>query len=292
MSVLAANVDVHTFSIDKPSELFDCATRFSNTAIQASVKNDDGLTISLEELSVVWWRRTKLAKPSDDPYSRFIALESQELIDGISQKLLSTNFINHPISSLLASNKLNQLSAAVKIGIKIPNTLYTCSLEEVLKFKEENKKIVVKAISGGHGSSLLTQMVTSELLTKSESIASSPACYQEYIEGKKHLRIVIAGRHWDAVEIINENVDSRTRYMSESKKSSVPAEFINKLQQLLYSLKLKMGIIDVKVNKKEEYVFLEVNQQGQFFHLDAIAGTDCVGVVANCLLDEVYSSSK
>ena len=292
ISQLDQAVEVHIFYIDKPEHFFGGILVSSENETAGTMKNSVGRFIALNSLSVIWWRRTRITKVLPVEYSDFIAKESQDFIEGAFRTCVRGAFVNHPDAAIRASNKIIQMSTARKLGLRTADTIYTCNPEEIERFIEKHERVIVKAISGRHGKSLLTQMVTPEMLKEIASLSACPACYQEFIDGNRHIRIVLAGRYWDAVEMLTESVDSRTGYMSESVKTDIPAAVVVKLQEYLSALGLTMGVIDMKVGGCGEYFFLEVNQQGQFVHLDAISGTDCVGVVSRCLIDEVVKSNN
>lgn len=105
-----------------------------------------------------------------------------------------------------------------------------------------------------------------------EDISLTPIYVQEYVEKYYELRITIVDDKIYPVRIDAYNIVD-WRVNQEYNKYSlvdIPKNIENKCLEMLKILNLKFGAFDFIVNKKEEFIFLEVNPNGQWLWLEEI----------------------
>lgn len=71
----------------------------------------------------------------------------------------------------------------------------------------------------------------------------------------------------------------------------IPSDLREMLLELLRAMGLRMGVFDVKyVEDSDDYVWLEVNPQGQFLFLEGMAGIPLADAFANFLRETALSA--
>ena len=169
--------------------------------------------------------------------------------------------------------KLNVLSKAIEIGLKVPKTLVT-RLKKDLSYFEE-KELVLKAVGDvmaetpTHYYGLMTNKINKNNILHDEFNTS---LFQGLLKKKYELRIFYFNDVFYSTAIFSQNnknteIDFRN-YDRENPNRVVPyklpLDIELKLKKLMNSLNLKSGSIDMVYTLNEDYVFLEVNPVGQF----------------------------
>lgn len=287
---LDPTVEVHVFEVDaldsSPGALFISGTNTEDAFLHDSNKNK----VLLSTLSLVWWRRTtfpqRVSVGFTDDDAALINRDSQAFIEALFTLRVSGGWVNHPWHARRAESKPLQMLVAQEAGMSIPETVVTNDPTEVAKLVSAEGAYVVKSLAGLPGKSLLTQRLVPELITDPGSIEISPACYQRYIEGNQHIRILAFGTECIGAIYSSSQIDSRVDICSGHKCFDVPDGLKNSLHKVLRRLELAMGVFDLKVDMSGRYCFLEVNQQGQFLYLDAITDASLIEKFATFLLRE------
>lgn len=177
--------------------------------------------------------------------------------------------------------KLNILNDCVKLGITIPETLITSSIESVKNFLNKHKKIICKPAKNPftkiniHDQELMFSSPT--VLISLENIDSFPtkfllSLFQNYVEKQLEIRCFYLREQFYSMAIFSQNnpktrVDFRN-YDHENPNRvvpyQIPSELEIKLVELMKLNRLSCGSFDIILTPKDEYVFLEVNPIGQF----------------------------
>lgn len=249
------------------------------------VKIKDNEMINLQEIDVVWYRRVmaihlpQYINPLDQ---EFIEIENR-----ISMKSLwltigeSAKWIN-PFSSYDMSNsKVLQLREAARIGLNIPETLITNDRATIIAFIEKNEitgtlyKPFSSAIWDENDSihSCYSSPITSQILPDDSSVSLTPGIYQTIIKKKFELRIVFFKDTYVAVKIDNSQaLDWRTITSLKNllTPSIIPIDIEQKCVQLMKKLNIIFGCFDFIITPENKYVFLEVNEMGQFLWIEEV----------------------
>ena len=240
-----------------------------------------------KEISMIWYRRPGELKSSneitDSADKNFTIREGSTLLSNVWQILLNKDWVNHPFLMRIAEIKLYQLHLAASLGLSVPYTVVTNNPKEVLKIKTKCRDIIAKSLSAGYlkeglimYSHKLTENDLSEYL---ESVKYAPVLFQEYIPKKIELRITV----------IKNDVFSCAIESQKSKKTEhdwrrydfdnvphyqykLPSEIENKLIEFLKMTNLKFGAFDMILTPSNEYVFLEVNPNGQWYWVEKLTG--------------------
>src|SRR5690606_8751892 len=186
------------------------------------------------------------------------------------------NSINSPFDNRI--NKILVLERAREIGLSIPETLITNQRSQALEFKKRHGEIITKNISQGVYARVsgaiyggLTTKCSLRYLRSLPRIFPS-ALFQPLIPKWLDLRsFYLDGKIFTTA--IFSQVDKRTRidfrnYNEKRPNRTPPFEIAcdvrNSLCELMRSLGLRSGSIDMILTPNGEYVFLEVNPVGQF----------------------------
>lgn len=255
--------------------------------------------VAVSDADIIWLRRfrsqQRLRVPlSDEAAAQIVHNDCRGAIGGLLATKFDGRWISHPEASIRASDKIFQLTAAMKHGFRVPKTLVSQSADDIQRFFEEcNGSIIVKSVVGVSEPFLRTIRLTSLDSFTSEEFAASPAIYQEYIEGSQHLRLLSFGKHSLCGVIRTEEVDWRPNLNVEIQPWEVPHELNERVSRTLGELGLEMGIVDIKIDAKGEHVWFEVNPQGQFLFLEPLTKINFIDEFAKFLIasaKEVASS--
>lgn len=253
----------------------------------------------------VWYRRPASVWIEDEELTescvQFIKNESSTALWSLYTSL-EVFWMNHPLVSqrLLEHNKLYQLKEALSVGLAVPDTLITNNPDKLLQFcRNHNGTAAVKLLKGGwfikEGSNIplfvFTQKITEEEIKKRfDEIRLAPILAQEYIEKKFELRITIVGNKVFSCAIHSQDseqtkIDWRQYDFKNVKHKpwQLPVEIESKLLLLMKKWGLAYGAIDMILTPKGEYVFLEINPNGQWLWIEQITGMQISKVIAETL---------
>lgn len=260
---------------DTPSGLFDI----------------DHAPLEIARLDALWFRRLALHQlipdEVDPKYSEDIDLSCWTALQGHLITEFRGAWVSDPVATELAENKLLQLRAARRAGLRIPATLVSQDPTRIRSFCAAHASAIIKPIRTG-GKLAITTVASNELLANDEVLALSPAIYQENIAGERHLRITMFGDHCYTAMIESRELDWRVDVTVPFRAYELGAQLRTALRDVLGSLGLVMGIFDLKVTPEDEIVFLEVNPQGQFLFVEGL----CEMPIAQSLGDYLVEQAQ
>lgn len=268
--------ECHIFECDRVSS--EHRTHWSMTSAGAVglLHQGDGTTINVEDVSVIWWRRVHsdqvLDEPIEDQYQlNLINNDCRGALNGILASCFKGKWVSTPDATDRASDKVYQLTVAREVGLRVPETLISQSMAEVAAFATRlDGRIIVKPVVGAAGPLLFTQFIDDPLRMDPKSYELCPAFYQEYIPGTEHIRLNCFGELSFAALIETSELDWRPNLKVPIRNWNVPASLHQQVRTVLDRLGLEMGIVDLKRTPKGEFVWLEVNPQGQFLFLQPL----------------------
>ncbi|MFZ3482122.1 ATP-grasp domain-containing protein [Sphingomonas sp. 3-13AW] len=298
-------VDVHASSVDyvlrrtghRPV-LFDTSTVLQRDYMSVEYLDDPVVTIGsftgkIADISASWNRRITGEKrlPSfSHPADAALIRESTNAVLAGIHALLEQGFPVNPISSArISSNKLTQLQAAKKAGFRIPQTLISNKFEDVRDFAERVGDVCMKGYypkgwltDEGIRHALNTKISLSDL-SEPASCEIMPHIYQEYITKKAEYRVTLFAGHVGAVAIdstkLNGPAESDWRadmaYLENLRLASLPDDVISAARRMMAHLGLRFGSLDIAETPSGEFVFFEINEQGQWLWTEEHC-PDCV----------------
>jgi glutathione synthase/RimK-type ligase-like ATP-grasp enzyme len=251
----------------------------------------DGQTVDVTTLHALWYRRTStkqmLPDGADADYAAHINFTTERVLEGILLNDFQGRWFSHPLATRSAENKLVQLRAAQRAGLRTPATLVSQDPALIRSFCSAHPGAIIKPVTTPRGVELVTTAVVGqELLDDDAVLALTPAIYQECIPGKRHLRISVVGGRCDAALIEAEDLDWRMDLNVPFRPYPLDIDLERRLCATLRQLGLNMGVFDVKLTDDDEPVFLEVNSQGQFLFVEALCGIPLADAFAAFLVDQ------
>ena len=255
------------------------------------ILTSEGRVVAVSDATVLWFRRTsgsqRLRWQVDD--ERAASIMNHDCRSALAA-MLTTQFagtwISKPDATYAASDKVAQLSVARACGWRVPRTLVTQSRDAVIEFVRECEgKVVAKTVAGAQGAFLETVLLEDPDAYDRETYAAAPAIYQEYIPGEQHLRLNCFGDQSYAALIDTGDLDWRGNLNVPIYRCEVEPGLHRDVRRVLDTMDLAMGIVDLKLTPEGEPVWLEVNPQGQFLFLDALANLGLAERLADYLVE-------
>jgi glutathione synthase/RimK-type ligase-like ATP-grasp enzyme len=240
------------------------------------------------DLDVLWRRRSGAPMLSEDlhPGDKVVAINECNQLNNNLNYLLDQGAkfcVNSYEGAQRARSKALQLQVAARVGLRVPETLITNDHAELSRFyADHHGSLIIKSFTCPTWSDdrkaffAYSTRVTPHLLEQPESVQASPAIYQELIPKRYEVRAFFAGRHHLAVRL-DSQTESRSkldwRAMSTARipveEITLPEAVSGKCIALMQELGIVTGSFDFAVTETEEYVFFEVNEQGQFLWMEA-----------------------
>lgn len=322
--ILTNKDDVHSDLVIKHLEKFNADfVRFNTEDFPGDVKIEirisgdkftgnlliNGRDINLSEIGSVWFRRP--IKPNWEENNLFISKEAMEfavkqreyVLKGLYRCLTNSFWVSSFRKIKEAEYKIYQLNIARKIGFKIPDTLITNSRDNAKEFflnnqkkgtSSVNKVIIESSIrQNGEFYGIYTHKIKLEDFQDERTIKYNPCLFQEYIPKKVELRITVVGQKVFAAEIHSQK-SSKTEidwrhYDFERVTHSIhklPKEIEQRCVLLVKKLGLKFGAIDMILTPDGDYVFLEINPNGQWGWIEELAGLPISRSIAELLVQK------
>lgn len=247
-----------------------------------------GARVDLQKVKAVWPRRFAEPRLPRELLGRedrgFARREWNHALDGMLETL-DVPFMS-PIASQRASVKPRQLSAARRAGLRIPATLFTSDATEALAFVEEHGgKVVLKAISPHRTQPMYTRRWQPRDERHLDKLKLVPAIFQEEINGQYDVRVTAVGSQIFAARarLDADTLDIRLRPDEPYESFSLPKETEGQIGRLMATLGLAFGCLDLRMTNDGEFVFFELNPQGQFLFIEIWTGLSISNAVAEFL---------
>jgi len=256
---------------------------------EARLSSSDGV-ISPGELDVLWWRR--MGRPIvpervTDPDARdVVANDCRDAVIGCFRSGFHGIWISHPDATRQAEFKLVQLEAALRVGLRVPGTLVSQDPGDIRAFCDRlGGRMVVKPVASTINVPLRAGVLSKQDLPTDDVLALSPAIYQEFVPGERHLRACAWGPTVLCGIIESGIMDWRTDQAPTVGTAEIDDDTATRLFALNARLGLEMGISDLKpaADGGSPY-WLEVNPQGQFLFLEGLGGPEVAKPFADFLL--------
>lgn len=253
--------------------------------------------VALSDICAAWYRRWR------NIYTGPINATSEKLVDYVQAQSaatlaalcegLRTLWVSHPHLLRRAEVKALQLAEASKAGLKTPKTLISNDPAQVAAFVEAlgERECALKPLYGlgvtderGYHLPLTTTLPPGHSL---ESAALAPTIYQPYVDKAAELRCVVIGEKIFAAKInsqANENTRKDWRggdYDFET--FSLPEHVEVSIHRLMDSFGINFASMDMILTPEGEFVFLELNPNGQWLWLERKLGFPLAASMAELL---------
>jgi glutathione synthase/RimK-type ligase-like ATP-grasp enzyme len=259
----------------------------------------NGERLDLADVTSAWFRRPERAQLPDWPPAvhKFAAREVDHALTGL-WTALDWFWVSRPDRIAVASYKLPQLGWASAVGLRVPATIVTSDPDQARQFYEEHAgQIVYKTLYLGSVNYtptsigvIYTTPITPGHFRALQRVSVVPCLFQEYVPKRLELRVTVIG---DAVltVAIDSQATERTRHDWRRYDPHTPyfayplPEHISAAcRTLVRRLGLEFGAIDLIVRPDGEYVFLEINPNGQWAWLEPLSGLPFTDTLADLLM--------
>jgi hypothetical protein len=261
---------------------------------QSVLLDSEGERVEIRALDAFWYRRTatrqKVPDEADPEYVDDVNLSCWAALHGHLMTEFRGRWVSEPIATELSENKLVQLRAALRAGMRVPATLVSQDPERIRTFCRAHARVIIKPLRA-RGEVAPTAMASDELLNQDEVLALAPAIYQEYVPGDRHLRVTIFGDRCHAALIESHELDWRLDVTVPFSVYTPSQQLLTALQGTLRSLGLVMGVFDLKLTPEGEIVFFEVNPQGQFLFVEGLCQMPITESLADYLVEQARQAA-
>lgn len=200
------------------------------------------------------------------------------------------NWLNHPMYTYQAENKIYQLKVAKRTGLTIPDTIITNSSQELV----DDQLYIVKALDTPlfyeNGQEMFTYSTeASGKDIKESSIREAPVIIQECIKDKIDLRVTVVGDCTFPAKITKKGFGIEGDWRKTKKEELqyapcvLPPDIESKILNVMKELRLSFAGIDLALSNGK-YYFIEVNPTGEWGWLVGTTGYDIHKAITDWLM--------
>lgn len=267
--------------------------------------------IDLGEVTAVWYRRPGIPEAGtevgDARQREWISIESYNFLMGLWQTMDCAWLPGIPFKIYAAENKVKQLELAARLGFRIPRTRITNRPEELLDlYAQCGGRLTSKAVWQGGGRrrgenvAIYTHAIRRRDVVGYRTIRHAPVILQEYVPKQVELRVTVVGSQVFAAEIQSQEsrgsrVDWRRYFDPQSTPyapHALPVEIERLCVRLLREYDIEFGAIDMILTPAQEYVFIEINPNGQWLWIEELTGLPIAEAIARFLIQGSRSTDE
>jgi glutathione synthase/RimK-type ligase-like ATP-grasp enzyme len=259
-----------------------------------------GLEIDVNKIKSVYYRRPKLPNIEKTNLSSgifsFVKNEYSFLLEGL-YKLLQDKYWISPVYSIReAENKIFQIVLARELGFVVPDSLITSIPYKAGLFLKRHPDSIVKPIKSGFldneagAKVIFTSRITKKNKRNIYKIEFCPTYFQNEIHKEYDIRVTVVGKKVFAARIDSQSFkETKTDWrkgenvLLKHEAIKLPYSIEKKCLALLKYFNLEFSAIDLILNKRGEYIFLEMNPNGQWAWIEKRLGFDISGEILNHL---------
>jgi glutathione synthase/RimK-type ligase-like ATP-grasp enzyme len=305
-------VPVFRFHPDDFTHAASISMEICNGRIDGEIRNAHR-RVAFHDVCAAWYRRSRALfapLPSlnllQGDLENFVSVQSSATLTGLFAGL-QTMWVGQPFKLRWAEVKALQLAEASKAGLATPTTLISNDPDRAAVFVEALgdtdcavKPLIATRVDGDEGARLplTTVLPRGHAL---DSVALSPNIFQPYVEKAYELRCVVMGD-----EIFTAKLDSQAHESTRKdwRAGAVEGEDVEYevydlpepvqvgLHRLMRSFEINFASIDLIVTPEGEFVFLDLNPNGQWLWLEEELGLPLVAAMADLLTTESSSATR
>lgn len=276
-----------------------------NSSLSFIIKNKK---YNLSEIGAIWYRKPFSFWPIKRHTFKSKIAESMtrsETDQVIQASLIFANqntnifILNERQTNLVAGYKPLQLAYAKEIGFSIPRSLISSSSKNIKELINNcNNSSVLKLMGhqmfqfGNKRQCFDTNELTLEHYNKisKKTNHNYPIFIQEKIKKISELRITVVGKKIFACEIDVRSIDKKTIDIRATKMNLLPHKPLKltksiekKCFLLLKKFNLQYAAIDMAVDTDGNYIFFEINPNGQYLWIENLTGMPISQAIADLL---------
>lgn len=254
--------------------------------------------VAFKDVCAAWYRRPHsllpgVANPLAAKLSDYVRIQSTATMRALYETLPAF-WVGHPFTLQRAEVKALQLAEASKAGLKTPRTLISNQPEKAAAFVDrlgETDCAIKPLYTSGVSDEQGYRLPLTAILPKGhplDSVAQAPNIFQPYIHKAAELRCVVIGDRVFSAKI-NSQGDDKTRTdwrggECTHERYPLPAQIEASIHRLMESFGINFASLDMIVTPEGDYVFLELNPNGQWLWLELELGLPLVASMADLLM--------
>lgn len=258
--------------------------------------------VALEDVCSAWYRRSRnlFREPPSTTSERldeYVRAQCNATLTALCDSL-QTLWVGHPYLLRRAEVKALQLMFASDAGLLTPPTLISNDPSRAQAFVNAlgDRECAIKPLMAigvtdeqGYRLPLTTTLPRDHSL---ESVALAPNMFQPYIDKDFELRCVVIGDRVFAAKLNSQATETTRKDWRagdwrgtelEQEVFRLPAEVQAAILRLMKSFGLNFASLDMIVTPAGEFVFLELNPNGQWLWLEIDLGLPLVAAMADLL---------
>ncbi len=258
----------------------------------------DAECVSAHDIRSVWYRRNVAPRlPAlDQGTQEFCERETRAFLTGCLAALPTNRWLSRIDAIALAERKPYQLYIASRLGFPVPDTVMGNDPES-MRALASTQPVVAKALSSGYirGSegnrAIFTSMVQDfDLRHLDEELRLAPVTFQGLVDKTSDIRVTVVGNKVFAAEILSQSDDSsRLDWRATDDphlahhRHELPSGVADLCVSLVRELGLSFGAIDLALIRHDEYVFFEINPNGEWLWIEERLGFPIADEIAEWL---------
>jgi glutathione synthase/RimK-type ligase-like ATP-grasp enzyme len=207
-------------------------------------------------------------------------------------------WINNPDENRRHQRKFPQLRLARSLGLRVPRSIITNDPNEAEAFFAACPNGVIckpmlmgsHYVEGEHYVAYTRPIPPSEFTALRDSISLCPTYLQEAIVKDHELRVTIIGKELFCCRIDSQGVKGAEQDWRAVDTDKLPHTIVDlpdkvdvALRAYLKACGLRFGAFDLIVTPQGEYVFLELNPNGQWYWVELSTGAPMADAMADLL---------
>ena len=241
--------------------------------------NNTEYSVSNDTLKAIYYRAPVFLRNSK-PYS-----VNEQLVRGQWSAFIRNliifdraKWVNHPVKTYQAENKLFQLQFAKEVGLEIPYTWCGNVIPQGLSDDKYVVKSLDTALFYDNGTEMFTySTVIDQDELKDAQINEAPVIIQQFVKSKIDIRVTFVEGRMFPVSIEDDSGGISGDWRRTPKESlryleiTIPEDIFEKIKSLMEKLGLNFGGIDLALSEGK-YYFIEVNPTGEWGWLKKTTG--------------------
>lgn len=259
----------------------------------------DGKRFKSSDVQRAWYRRPNFFSVAEPDNVKLLYLDGQrkDAQTHMWRSIPNERWLNAPDAIKQTNDKCLQMKLAHDQGLAIPNTVISNNWDEIfdtLKTDEVILKMPYGILYGEDGSRFLASTIVKR--SERSKLAHTnpfPGLWQEYVPKKREWRVTVVGEQAFAAAVYTKH-DSRDDWRKHQfqkglvafKKEALPQAVAQQCIKIVQRMGLRYGAVDLIEKPDSEFVFLEVNANGQYQWLVDELGLEVPRAIAEELLKQ------
>jgi glutathione synthase/RimK-type ligase-like ATP-grasp enzyme len=258
--------------------------------------------VDFDDVSAAWYRRSRnlFREPPSTTSERldeYIRAQCNATLAALCESL-QTHWVGHPSRLRRAEVKALQLVHASQAGLLTPHTLISNDPARAQTFVDalDQRECAIKPLMAigvtdqeGYRLPLTTTLPAGHPL---EGVALAPNMFQPYVDKAFELRCVVIGDRVFAARLNSQATETTRKDWRagdwrgadlQQESFDLPEHVRGSILRLMDSFGLNFASLDMIVTPVGEYVFLELNPNGQWLWLEIDLGLPLVASMADLL---------